>query len=68
MPIWTFCSYACAIGKKLRQLLLEHGSFEKVEVALVKYHKEQEESKLEGGFFSKIDLEREGWTPFLGLN
>mmetsp|Transcript_40771 Transcript_40771/g.83315 ORF Transcript_40771/g.83315 Transcript_40771/m.83315 type:complete len:626 (+) Transcript_40771:52-1929(+) len=48
--------------KRLRDLLLQHGSFEQVEVALVKYRKEEEENTLEGGFYSAVDLANDGWN------
>ena len=44
---------------------MKHGTFEEVEVQITKYRKEEEENKLEGGFYSKTDLEQEGWTPYL---
>jgi hypothetical protein len=52
-------------GSRLRELLLQHGSFEEVEVQIVKYRKEEEENQLEGGFYSKTDLEKEGWSSYL---
>eukprot|EP00435_Cladocopium_sp_Y103_P061499 s768_g23.t1 len=42
-------------GARLRELLLKHGSFEQVEVQIVKYRKEEEENKLEGLLASFID-------------
>lgn len=51
------------LGQKLRDMLLKHGSFEQVEVAITKYQRDEEENRLDGGFYTKIDLEREGWTP-----
>lgn len=61
------CLTCCAkSGEQLRALLLEHGSFEEVEVAIQKWHEEVEQNRLEGGFFTKTDLEKEGWTETLG--
>lgn len=36
-------------------------------MALQKWQEEVEQNKLEGGFFTKADLEKEGWTETLGL-
>lgn len=58
------CAFARRLGQKLRELLLKHGSFEQVEVEVLRYKKEEEENKLEGGWYNRITLEQEGWTPF----
>ena len=58
------CAFAQRLGQKLRDLLLKHGSFEQVEVEVLRYKKEEEENKLEGGWYNRITLEQEGWTPF----
>ena len=52
-------------GLRLRELLLKHGTFDEVEVQITKYRKEEEENQLEGGFYTKIDLEKEGWNSSL---
>ena len=48
-------------------LLRQHGSMEQVELMVAKYKRDEEEEKLEGGCFTKIDLEKEGWTEPLGM-
>ena len=47
-------------------MLREHGTMDAVEVRVAKYKKEEEEEKLEGGVYTKIDLEKEGWTTLFG--
>ncbi|CAE7613730.1 unnamed protein product [Symbiodinium pilosum] len=39
--------------EKLRQLLLQHGSFEKVEVVVKQWHEQRKKNKSEGGYHTK---------------
>ena len=40
-------------GEKIRQLLLTHGSFEKVEMAVKQWHEERKKNTQEGGYHTK---------------
>ena len=50
----------------MRQLLLEHGSFDSVEVMLKKWKEEKEEEELSGGWHTQVSLEMENWTEYFG--
>ncbi|CAE7662304.1 OGG1 [Symbiodinium pilosum] len=45
--------------EKLRQLLLQHGSFEKVEGALERWHEQKKQTKEAGGYVTKERLMKE---------
>ena len=47
-------------------MLLEEGSFEAVECRVAKYQSEEDTETMEGGYFSKVDLEQAGWTESHG--
>ena len=50
-------------GEKLRKLLLAHGSFEKVEGALVRWYEHKKKETEEGGYVTKDWLQKEKhWT------
>ena len=55
--------YASHLGEELRALLVQHGSFDAVEVQVQKKIKDEESNKLRGGWHTEISLKRDfGWT------
>ena len=55
-------------GEKLRKMLLEHGSFDAVEIQLKKWKEEKEEEELMGGWHTQVSLEMENWTECFDSN
>ena len=50
-------------GKKLRQLLIQHGSFEKVEGVVQRWHEQRKSSETNGGTVTRVYLsEIRKWT------
>ena len=57
-------SMACVsgLGERLRDLLLKHGSFESVEIQLVKMNSQLARNEEEGGWENEITMAARGWT------
>ena len=62
-PHVTFLERALCLGKKLRELLMTHGSFSTVETHLKRWRLKMKRLRKLGGWYTKIYLENEAkWT------
>ena len=53
-------------GEKIAKILEESGgSWKEVELTIKKTLLREEEQKLSGKYFTRLDLENEGWTEFM---
>lgn len=54
------------LGEKIRELLLQHGDFRAVEVALTKRSEQLAQNDTKGGWYSEVMLTQKGWTELHG--
>lgn len=58
------CGFAS--GPKLAQALRDQGTFAAVEATVRQIYRQQEQSKIEGGWHNSVTLSQLGWTECLG--
>ena len=54
--IYIYRTYILSKGEQPRKLLLDHGSFEKIEGYLERYHEQQKKKTTEGGYVTRMWL------------
>ena len=69
--MWSICSKtffatACTLGEKLRKLLVKHGNFKKVEIAVRRYYERKSRYEKKAGWYTRnVLMEKHSWTKSL---